>query len=191
MHVVIVGTGNMGRSHLRSLIAPDHPCFVDAHDRSAASLDATRAFCDAHGLRADHLRLHEALGDALATITPDTVVVIATTAERRLDLECRDRRVQLRPLESCGIFQGFDVVEPTPDRPVREYRPRLIDQRTCQAPDGRFKPGFLRQALHFLGIEDQTAFGFEPATLADALWVARFVEDLLSRPAGAWSHGAS
>ena len=54
--------------------------------------------------------------------------------------------IVLKPLEIAMIYKGFDVIEPTKNIPLRQYKPKKVDEYFC---DGKFKPGFYEQTKYF------------------------------------------
>jgi predicted dehydrogenase len=56
-------------------------------------------------------------------------------------------KISLKPLEIAIIYEGFDVIEPSFDIPVRQYKPKIYNQFYC---DGQYKPGFYEQAKYFV-----------------------------------------
>jgi predicted dehydrogenase len=61
---------------------------------------------------------------------------------------------ELKPVEMLSIYKGFDIIDPTPQQPIRLYNPRLV-HRSFEQNDG-FKPGFLEQAVQFI---ENTIYG--------------------------------
>jgi predicted dehydrogenase len=57
------------------------------------------------------------------------------------------QRIALKPLEIATIYEGFDVIEPSIDIPVRQYQPKKYKEFYC---DGQYKPGFYEQAEYFM-----------------------------------------
>ena len=80
MDVLIIGTGNIGKRHLQG--ASFLP--VSCYDISRDSLESVRPFCESNKIRIP--KLLPELDDALNTITPETVVIVATTANGRVPL---------------------------------------------------------------------------------------------------------
>jgi predicted dehydrogenase len=58
--------------------------------------------------------------------------------------------VELLPIETAAIYQGFDIIEPTQENPIRRYRPKIIQQFYMDKISAQFKPGFLKQAVNFI-----------------------------------------
>jgi predicted dehydrogenase len=58
-----------------------------------------------------------------------------------------NQRISLKPLEIATIYEGFDVIEPSIDIPVRQYKPMKYKEFFC---DGEYKPGFFEQAKYFV-----------------------------------------
>jgi len=65
--------------------------------------------------------------------------------------------IVLKPLEMAMIYEGFDVIGPTEKNPIRQYKPKKIDEYFC---NGKFKPGFYEQAEYFI----DNIFAVKPAT---------------------------
>ena len=60
-----------------------------------------------------------------------------------------DYRFEMKPLEVATIYEGMEVVEPTPERPMRTYQPKVSKRINMHEIDYRFKPGYVRQAMAF------------------------------------------
>ena len=59
------------------------------------------------------------------------------------------RYIQLKPLEVMKVFEGFEIVEPSLERPIRLYNPKLIDEVYCVKNGEIGKPGFYNQTKIF------------------------------------------
>jgi predicted dehydrogenase len=59
-----------------------------------------------------------------------------------------NRIYRLSPLERLSVIEGFDIKEPTKERPIRSYDPKTIYSE--YVTDDGFKPGFKEQASRFL-----------------------------------------
>ena len=46
---------------------------------------------------------------------------------------------ELKPLEQLNIYEGMEVIEPTPQEPIRRYIPKI---KSSIIEDSQFKPGF-------------------------------------------------
>jgi predicted dehydrogenase len=96
---------------------------------------------------------------------------------------CQDSIVKLSPLEMASIYSGLEIVEPTDSLPIRRYLPKLHQSLFCSPVGELFKPGFIGQTKFFIdkinGCEKSKLF--VPASLDDALFVTKLIEDLLSR----------
>jgi predicted dehydrogenase len=90
-------------------------------------------------------------------------------------------RYELRPFEVGTRYEGMEVLEPTPDHPVRRYVARATAEHFATSPGT--KPGFLEQARALLALAagEPTPTG---ATLADAVAALRLGRDLLDRAGG-------
>lgn len=56
---------------------------------------------------------------------------------------------QLSPFEALNVFEGFDVIDPTREVPIRRYLPKVKLSR-FEISENKFKPGFLEQAADFV-----------------------------------------
>jgi predicted dehydrogenase len=61
-----------------------------------------------------------------------------------------DTLVELLPVETATIYQGFEVIEPTEQNPIRRYKPKIKEQFFIDEVSAKFKPGFLKQAINFV-----------------------------------------
>jgi predicted dehydrogenase len=59
-----------------------------------------------------------------------------------------DRAYKLSPIEKLIVLDGLEIEEPTEEKPIRSYNPRVVD--THYVSTQRFKPGFKAQAASFL-----------------------------------------
>lgn len=75
----------------------------------------------------------------------------------------------LSPLERLRAYQGYEVVEPTPESPIRRYLPKTLFEMTAESV---YKPGFLEQMKAFT----EGAARDVAASLADGLNVLDFIE---------------
>lgn len=90
-------------------------------------------------------------------------------------------RCELRPFEATTFYEGMDLLEPTPERPIRTYTPRVSQTVRLDEIDTRFKPGFVRQAEAFARL----CTGDDPspaATLTDARAVLAIAEAIVGAP---------
>lgn len=58
--------------------------------------------------------------------------------------------VELLPIETARIYDGFEIIEPTQQNPIRRYKPKVIKEFFIDKMSARFKPGFLNQAINFI-----------------------------------------
>ena len=56
---------------------------------------------------------------------------------------------QLSPFEELKVFEGFDIIDPTDEKPIRQYRPRVMFSK-FEKSENNFKPGFLEQSIDFI-----------------------------------------
>lgn len=62
-------------------------------------------------------------------------------------LNFKDKIYKLCPIECLTIYKGMEIVEPTPESPIRKYAPQV--EKTLYV-DTAYKPGFLKQMEHFI-----------------------------------------
>jgi len=86
---------------------------------------------------------------------------------------------ELKPIEHLRVFRGFDIVEPTPDRPIRSYDPRVIEDMPEPMHRG-FKPGFEQQALHFFSQTFQATRSERTPDLHSCLKLTRLCENMVA-----------
>jgi predicted dehydrogenase len=58
--------------------------------------------------------------------------------------------VELLPIETARIYDGFEIIEPTRDNPIRIYKPHVSQEFFIDPLSARYKPGFLKQTLNFV-----------------------------------------
>ncbi len=63
-----------------------------------------------------------------------------------LSLDRPGRRFDLRPFEMATVYEGFSVEDPTTEKPIRTYNPKVISRILPYEMDLKFKPGFVSQA---------------------------------------------
>jgi predicted dehydrogenase len=91
-----------------------------------------------------------------------------------------NQRITLKPLEIATIYDGVDVVEPTSDLPVRQYKPKKILEYFCV---GKHKPGFYEQADYFINTLKNYTYTDEvkSATLKSSYEITRLIERILHK----------
>jgi predicted dehydrogenase len=106
-----------------------------------------------------------------------------TPANFALTVDRLGRRLELRPFELVTVYEGMDVIEPSPEIPLRQYRPRQVELMALAGDDLAYKPGFVAQAraLAELCGGDRPTVG---ANLADAYEVLVLAEGLTGGPMG-------
>ncbi len=90
-----------------------------------------------------------------------------------------NKRIVLKPLENARIYEGFEVVEPSNENPVRQYKPNLIKEYKC---GGNYKPGFFKQAEYFI---DKYSSGLlidsqKASTLHTSLEATMLIEEIIN-----------
>lgn len=56
-----------------------------------------------------------------------------------------NERVELRPFEIATRYHGMEVVDPTPETPIRRYLPKVVEHSQIPPRDVKFKAGFIAQ----------------------------------------------
>jgi predicted dehydrogenase len=100
-----------------------------------------------------------------------------TPANYSFTLDRPGRRYEMKPLEMASVYEGMDVVDPTPEIPLRSYQPRVIEKIDLTPDDLAFKPGFVAQAYAFAAMIHGGDSG-PAAGLEDAFAVLELAEQL-------------
>jgi hypothetical protein len=58
--------------------------------------------------------------------------------------------IELVPIETARIYDGFQIEEPTPENPIRKYKPHVSREFFMDPLSARYKPGFLKQTVNFV-----------------------------------------
>ena len=87
--------------------------------------------------------------------------------------------LEIKPFEFCNLYEGMEILEPTPDIPLRRYTPKIIEQTSSYpSPENNIKPGFYEQAIEIKNILK----GSDPkisASLSDAYNSQLLVQNIL------------
>jgi predicted dehydrogenase len=94
-----------------------------------------------------------------------------------LTLDQAGRRYDLKPFETATVYEGMDVVDPTPAMPLRQYLPRPVENIDPLPEDLKFKPGFVAQSRAFAALITGDDTG-HAARIEDAQTVLRLAEEL-------------
>jgi predicted dehydrogenase len=89
-----------------------------------------------------------------------------------------NKRIVLKPLETASFYEGYDLIEPSKARPIRQYKPKLINSYDC---DGKFKPGFYEQVKYFIDNYKLPDGVSKHADLNQCLLTTSLIEKLLER----------
>ena len=119
-----------------------------------------------------HVTLRSARGD-LCNLTANW----NAPANFSLAFDVGAERFQLRPFEVGATYRGMEVVEPTPEVPIRRYQPVCTGTVLADASNG--KPGFVAQATALRRLVEGTPPGPESATMDDAYEAVALVETLV------------
>ena len=97
-----------------------------------------------------------------------------------LNIEAKGKRLELKPFETCKMYKGMDIIEPTDELPIRRYVPKEI-MSTSSFPDSEnnLKPGFYEQAIEMKNILDNTTPKIS-ASLFDAYKTMKLTQDILN-----------
>ena len=73
-----------------------------------------------------------------------------TPSNFALRLHFSDKLMELKPIEKLAMYEGFRIIDPTPEHPIREYQPAKVFEYNISPESLKFKPGFLNQAKNFV-----------------------------------------
>jgi predicted dehydrogenase len=96
-----------------------------------------------------------------------------------LTIDRGDERFELRPLEMGALYRGMEVVSPTPETPMRTYKPIKVINFLPSGDDSTLKPGFLSQCQALMN-KIEGKHSDVAATLHDAKIALQFAEALIS-----------
>lgn len=96
-----------------------------------------------------------------------------------LNIDYHDLRFQLEPYEQARKYKGFRIKEPTDDMPVRQYIPKKIEEINVEIKEGKYKPGFYKQALSYKKLIQNGEINEPSADLYDAEKTLELCEELL------------
>jgi predicted dehydrogenase len=88
--------------------------------------------------------------------------------------------VELLPIETAAIYQGFEIIEPTQENPIRRYKPKKIQQYFMDKISAQFKPGFLKQTINFIECAVLRNYkNTEASTLESAYEITKLCEQIM------------
>ena len=96
-----------------------------------------------------------------------------------LTIDRGDERFELRPLEMGALYRGMEVAPPTPETPMRIYKPIKVINFVPSGDDSTLKPGFLSQCQALMN-KIEGKHSDVAATLHDAKIALQFAEALIS-----------
>jgi len=96
-----------------------------------------------------------------------------------ISLESEGRRFALSPFEIGRLYEGMQVDEPSKERPIRTYTPKLIQEFPVASMATSLKPGFGEQMLDFLKFTETGEKSQALAELKDAHEALVLAEALL------------
>ena len=98
-----------------------------------------------------------------------------------LKFHCDGLLIELLPIETARIYDGFEVIEPTRENPIRRYKPHVSREFFIDPLSAKFKPGFLKQTLNFI---DTCVLGIRPniigANLPSSLKVTKLCREVMT-----------
>ena len=89
-------------------------------------------------------------------------------------------RFQLKPLEILTVYSGTEVVEPSPESPIRSYQPIQVAKYLAESTAG-LKPGFLEQTRELKGTFEGRNRQRIGASIEDAVKAIESIESLVSK----------
>jgi predicted dehydrogenase len=99
-----------------------------------------------------------------------------TSSNTSITLNFKNCIYKLCPIEVLTIYKGMEIVEPTPEYPIRKYVPKTQNKIVT---DTSYKPGFLKQMENFIDCfvkkNKENNIG---CTLPNALQVIKLCEEI-------------
>ena len=84
-----------------------------------------------------------------------------------------------KDFESCRLYRGMEIIEPTKEIPLRRYIPNQIDEYSSYPKtENDLKPGFYEQAIEMKNILDNNIPKIS-ASLFDAYKTMELTQDIL------------
>ena len=96
-----------------------------------------------------------------------------------IDIHTPGKSASMRPIEFFQEYVSVNVVEPTPELPLRHYIPTKGAKFELAQADLDFKPGFLSQATELKALVEGTLTNRISATLSEAASVLRLAETIV------------
>ena len=84
--IVIIGLGNIGKRHMQAALALDRVTEIVCYDVNQEALDTLEVFGRDNSLDITRVKLEPSWEKVLRHITPEVIVIIATTAQGRISL---------------------------------------------------------------------------------------------------------
>lgn len=176
----------------KAVIAPESPDPTSSYLRpffesvSALGLDIARFVLG--DLRVNDVRrLHNAAGSlyglaaVLSTERGDVLQLtgnLNSASNFAFTLNWPGRRFELLPFEIGTLYEGLEVVQPTPEYPIRRYSPKVVRRIGFEGVDLVEKPGFVAEAMALRTLMEGGPRDGSLATLEDALAVTKLCEEL-------------
>lgn len=107
------------------------------------------------------------------------IITFGSPSNFFVDIHTPGKSAALRPIEFYQEFVGVQVIDPTPELPLRHYVATKGDAFELSKDDLDYKPGFLSQARELKALVDGKPFERKSATLAEAADVLALAESLL------------
>lgn len=81
--IIIIGLGNLGKRHLQSVSMFNSECDIFCFDKDKYMLDSVPVFCKENSIQIKNIQLIHEISKIEALIDSMTIVIIATTANKR------------------------------------------------------------------------------------------------------------
>ena len=176
----------------KDVVAPEVPDPTAAYLRpffesvSALGIDVARFVLG--DLRVDAVRrLHNPAGNLYglaAILTTERGDLLQLTGNLNaasnyaLTLNWPGRRFELLPFEIATLYEGLEVIQPTPEYPVSRYSPKVSRRISLEGHDLVEKPGFVAEAIALKRLMEGGSRDESSASLEDALSVTKLCEEL-------------
>lgn len=117
-----------------------------------------------------------------------TIITFGSPSGYFIDIHTPGKSASLKPIEFFNEFVGVQVIDPTPEVPLRHYVPTRGAGFSLSQGDLDFKPGFLAQSCELFALASGVGSAAEvlplaqrkSASLADAQRILALAEQLLA-----------
>ena len=110
-----------------------------------------------------------------------SIITFGSPSGYFIDLHTPGKSASLKPIEFFNEYVAVQVIDPTPEVPLRHYVPTRGAEFKLSQDDLDFKPGFLGQSRELFELANGRALvGRRSASLAEAKQILRLAEQLLA-----------